>query len=422
MTLKTFVCTLFLALLSLSAVAQPAVNLPPQQGYLGEIRRSPEGKLIVVPKAELPVINPQLAKVTMVVGSGEKITTITEAARLARDGEVIEIRPGIYRGQPAVWLQNNLVIRGSGERPVMEGDGKSAEDKAIWVIRGGAVHIENIEFRGARVSNGIGAGIRFERGSLTIESCRFTDNEMGILTTNFPELSLEVANSEFSDAPRSSGKLHHLLYVGSIDKFILRGSRFQNGYLGHLVKSRARENHVLFNMLADGTGGRASYELEFPSGGLAYVIGNVIAQSADTDNPIIVAYGAGGPYWPENALYLSHNTLVNDRHAGDFLKVWTEKFAGGVEVWAINNLTVGKGNFFPPAQGRFEGNHSASRAELITYAGLPLQLTNRSPLRGQVRMPGSTHGLSLFPEAEFAAPVGTRPLRASSSLSPGAFQ
>ena len=175
-------------------------------------------------------------------------------------------------------------------------------------------------------------------------------------------------------------------------------------------------------MLADGTGGRASYELEFPSGGLAYVIGNVIAQSADTDNPIIVAYGAGGPYWPENALYLSHNTLVNDRHAGDFLKVWTEKFAGGVEVWAINNLTVGKGNFFPPAQGRFEGNHSASRAELITYAGLPLQLTNRSPLRGQVRMPGSTHGLSLFPEAEFAAPVGTRPLRASSSLSPGAFQ
>jgi hypothetical protein len=43
MTLKTFVCTLFLALLSLSAVAQPAVNLPPQQGYLGEIRRSPEG-------------------------------------------------------------------------------------------------------------------------------------------------------------------------------------------------------------------------------------------------------------------------------------------------------------------------------------------------------------------------------------------
>ena len=63
-----------------------------------------------------------------------------------------------------------------------------------------------------------------------------------------------------------------VLYVGAIGRFVLRGSRFHNGHLGHLVKSRARENHVLFNMLADGAGGRASYELEFPNGGVAYVI------------------------------------------------------------------------------------------------------------------------------------------------------
>ena len=422
MTSNTFVCTLFLALLSASAVAQTLDNLPPQQGYLGEIRRSPDGRLVVVQETELPATNQAHAKATMVVGSGEKITTITEAARQAKDGEVIEIRPGNYRGQPAVWLQNNLVIRGSGERPVMVGDGKNAEDKAIWVVRGGAVRIENVEFRGARVARGNGAGIRFEKGALTIESCRFTDNEMGILTANLPELSLEVFNSEFSDAPRSAGSLHHLIYVGAIGKFILRGSRFQNGYLGHLVKSRARENHVLYNMLADGMGGKVSYELEFPNGGLAYVIGNVIAQSAGTDNPVIVAYGAEGSRWPDNALYLSHNTLVNDHHAGDFLKVWAEKFAGGVEVWAINNLTVGNGHFFPPAQGRFEGNHSVSRADLIEYAGLPLKLTNSSPLRGLVRVPGSERGVNLLPSAEFSSPVGSRPLRASSSLSPGAFQ
>ncbi|MER2540687.1 MAG: hypothetical protein ABTQ26_15725, partial [Azonexus sp.] len=179
---------------------------------------------------------------------------------------------------------------------------------------------------------------------------------------------------------------------------------------------------VLYNMLADGMGGKVSYELEFPNGGLAYVIGNVIAQSAGTDNPVIVAYGAEGSRWPDNALYLSHNTLVNDHHAGDFLKVWAEKFAGGVEVWAINNLTVGNGNFFPPAQGRFEGNHSVSRADLIEYAGLPLKLTNSSPLRGLVRVPGSERGVNLLPSAEFSSPVGSRPLRVSSSLSPGAFQ
>lgn len=422
MALKALACTLYLALLGASALAQTPDNLPPQQSYLGEIRRTPDGKLVAVPEVEVAGSKLLQPKATMVVGVGEKVSTITEAARLAKDGEIIEIRPGNYRGQPAIWAQNNLVIRGSGERPVMLADGKSAEGKAIWVVRGGAVRIDNVEFRGARVASGNGAGIRFEKGQLTIESCRFTDNEMGILTANLPELTLEVANSEFSDAPRSAGDPHHLIYVGTIAKFTLRGSRIQNGYLGHLVKSRARENHVLYNLLADGVGGKASYELAFPNGGVAYVIGNVIAQSAGTDNPSMVAYGAEGSRWPDNALYLSHNTLVNDHYAGDFVKVWAEKFAGGVEVWAINNLTVGNGNFFQPAQGRFEGNRSALRAELIEYAGLPLRLTNASPLRGLVRVPGSVRGVNLLPDAEFTAPVGSRPLRVSSSLTPGAFQ
>lgn len=421
--------TLCLAMLSSllvgSALAQGADKLPLAPDYVGEIRRSADGKLIAVPASEAaagrrPGDSP--APATMVVGSGEKITTLSEAARLARDGEVIEIRPGNYRGQPAIWTQNNLLIRAAGERPVMLADGKSAEGKAIWVVRGGKIRIENIEFRGARVPDGNGAGIRFEKGQLTIHGCRFVDNEMGMLTANSASQTLVVTDSEFGDAPRHAGALHHLLYVGAIGKFTLSGSRFFNGYLGHLVKSRARENHVLYNMLADGAGGRASYELEFPNGGIAYVIGNVIAQSAETDNPSLLAYGAEGPRWLENGLYVAHNTLINDKHAGNFLAVWAEKFPAGIDVWAINNLTVGNGNFFRPAQGRFEGNHTALRGELIEYGGLPLRLTNPSPLRGTVRLPGSVGSVNLLPSAEFTYPVGSRPIRLSNVLSPGAFQ
>ncbi|KAB2926826.1 MAG: hypothetical protein F9K30_05535 [Dechloromonas sp.] len=356
----------------------------------------------------------------MIVGPGERITTIGEAARLARDGEIIDIRPGTYRGQPAVWTQDRLLIRGSGERPVMLGG--SAEGKGIWVVRGGKVRIENIEFRGARVAHFNGAGIRFEKGSLSVHACRFADNEMGILTANFPEQTLEVSDSEFADAPHHPGDLHHLLYVGAIGKFVLRGSRFSGGHLGHLVKSRARESHVLYNMLVDGTEGKASYELEFPNGGLVYVLGNAIAQSAGTDNPAIVAYGAEGQRWPDNALYLAHNTLVNEHFGGDFLRVWAEKFPAGLEIWQINNLLVGDGNFFRPAQGRVEGNQSARRADLIEVGGTPLRLTGQSPLRGSVRPPGSVRGVELLPTEEFAYPVGSRPLRGGSVLAPGAFQ
>jgi hypothetical protein len=69
-----------------------------------------------------------------------------------------------------------------------------------------------------------------------------------------------------------------------------------------------------------------------------------------------------------------------------------------------------------------EGNRSAGRGELIEYGGLPLRLTNTSPLRGSVRPPGSSGAVDLLPSAEFTYPVGTRKVRVSSSLSPGAFQ
>lgn len=413
------------ALFAGHAFAQLPDKLPLAPDYRGEIRRGADGKLIALPVTEagLGKLAGEVApKATMRVGSGEKIATIGEAARLAKDGEVIEIRPGAYRGQPAVWTQDKLLIRGAGERPVMIADGRSAEDKAIWVVRGGRVRIENIEFRGARVTDGNGAGIRFEKGSLSISNCRFVDNEMGVLTGNAPELSLEISDSEFLDAPRHAGDLHHLLYVGAIGRFVVRGSRFQNGYLGHLLKSRARENHVLYNMLADGKNGRASYELEFPNGGIAYVIGNAIGQGAGSENQTIVSYGAEGPRWPVNGLYLAHNTLVNDSPAGSFLEVRSERFPGGVEVWALNNLTVGHGEVHRPATGRFDGNRVAGRGELIEIGGLPLRLTTTSPLRGTVRPPGSIAAVDLLPTAEFVYPVGSRPVSVSSLLSPGAFQ
>lgn len=417
-------CCLAFSLIG-QVAAQGFEKLPVMPAYKGEIRRGPDGRLLVVPESETrtsPPADKAQARASMVVGPHERITTITEAGKLARDGEVIEIRPGDYRGQPAVWSQNDLTIRGSGVRPVMLADGKSAEGKAIWVVRGNNVQIENVEFRGARAAAGNGAGIRFERGSLVVRRCAFFDNENGILTANLPEMTLAVVDSEFGAAPRQSGNLKHLLYVGAIGRFTLTGSRFQQGYLGHLVKSRARENHVRYNLLVDGDGGRASYELEFPNGGIAYVVGNVIGQSAGTDNPVLISYGAEGQRWVENGLYMVHNTLLNDAYTGDFLKVWSERFPGGVDVWAINNLASGNGDFHPPAQGRYEGNHTVSRNELIDYGGIALRLTSHSPLRGGVRVPGDARGIDLSPTAEFVFPAGSRAIRLTSSLAPGAFQ
>lgn len=402
---------------------QGVQDLPREADYRGEIRRGADGKLMVVPSR--PASQPNQiseAKATMVVGPGERVQTITEAARIARDGEVIEIRPGDYRRQPAIWTQNNLVIRGLGERPVMIADGTNAEGKAIWVVRGGRIRIENVEFRGARVPDGNGAGIRFEKGHLSLKRCAFFDNEMGLLTANEESMSLEISDSEFGSAPTHPGQLHHLLYVGTIGKFTLSGSHFFGGFLGHLVKSRARESHVLYNMLVDGAEGRAGYELEFPNGGMAYVVGNSIGQSAQSDNPVIVAYGTEGRRWPDNALYFVHNTLLNDAENGTFLRIWADNFPIGAEAWVVNNLMVGQGILAPIGRGRFEGNVRADKVDLIRVGGVPLRLTTSHPLRGTIRMPGSARGFDLAPSAEFVYPVGTRSISLSNALAPGAFQ
>ncbi|MCM8594441.1 hypothetical protein [Accumulibacter sp.] len=431
----------------LVATGIAAEQLPPAPVELGTLRRNEQGRIEVVgvPAAERggsaadggskaregapgragagQASSPASGR-TLVVGPDREISSIREAARLARDGDTIEILPGEYRRQAIVWAQRRLTIRGLGKRPVLIADGESAEGKALWVVRDSDLVIENLEFRGARVAHGNGAGIRFESGRLRVVRCAFFDNEMGILTGNVPESSLEVEDSEFGEAPRFGTVLHHLLYAGTIAHLSVRGSRFEQGYRGHLLKSRARENLIVYNLLVDGPGGSASYELEFPNGGIAWVIGNIIGQSATTDNPDLISYAAEGQRWPDNLLVLAHNTLVNDRPDGRFLNVWTDRVPSGVEVWAINNLLVGDSvfGFAAQAPGRYDGNRTIRPADLVDRAGARYALPQTSALRGTAGAPGFVRERNLVPTAEFAWPVGTRPLVPGKPLSPGALQ
>ncbi len=441
-----------LAAVAVSAPAFPALAAgtdprPFEATELGHIRRNEQGQLEVVrtpsaspsgasampaatvthpPSQVVGKKSPPLASGgrTIVVGPQEPVKSITEAARIARDGDSIEIHSGDYRRQAVVWTQARLTIRGIGKRPRLIADGAHAEGKALWVVRNADMLIDNIEFRGARVPDGNGAGIRFEKGHLKVVRCAFFDNEMGILTSNFADAVLEVEDSEFGEAPKHAGDLHHLLYAGRIARLSVRGSRFEEGFRGHLIKSRARESSILYNLLVDGPDGSASYELEFPNGGVAWVIGNIIGQSEHTDNRDLVSYGAEGQHWPDNALYLAHNTLVDPLYAGRYLRVWTDRMPPATEVWAINNLLVGYGVLAPQGRGRFEGNRSIDRKLLSDGhgRGLPFRLPDNSPLRGQATSPGFAGERSLAPSAEFKLPAGTRPLPVGGPLSAGAWQ
>jgi hypothetical protein len=276
---------------------------------------------------------------TLRVGPGESLLTVAEAAALARDGDTVEVAAASYIGDVAVWPQRRLTIRGVGGRPRMLAAGQAAEQKGIWVIRGDEVVVDNIAFEGARGPNRNGSGIRHEEGALTVRNCEFRDNEMGILTANKASLSLVVENSEFSHGVLVTPRISHLLYAGRIGRLEVRGSYFHHGRVGHLLKSRARENLIEYNRLTDEAEGQASYELDFPDGGQVFLIGNLVRQSVGTENRRMIAFGAEGLQHDDNVLVLAGNTLVDDLpEGGEFVAVWSPE---RVQVAAVNNLLVG---------------------------------------------------------------------------------
>lgn len=351
------------------------------------------------------------------VGRTGDVRSVGEASRIARSGDVIEIEAGDYTGDVAVWAQKELTIRGVNGRPRLVAAGASVEGKGIWVVRGDRLTVQNVAFVGARVRDRNGAGIRLERGALTVRNCVFEDNENGILTGNQTSIELVIENSEFVRNGAGDGRSHNL-YVGSNAKLVVIGSYFHEARVGHLLKSRARESLILYNRLTD-EGGRASYELEFPVGGLAVVLGNLIEQGPRTENSAIVSFGAEGYNWPRNELHLGHNTIVNDRPQGG---VYISAKPGNARVRAVNNLFVGKGSLDLKAAHELAGNETAEWSEFALPQRLDFRLKAQSRLVGRSRSAGTVDGVELRPLREYVYPVATTPVPPGMPLSPGAFQ
>lgn len=351
------------------------------------------------------------------VGPNRLIKTVAEAANRAKDGDTVEVDAGDYRGDVAVWDKNNITLRAIGGRVRLMASGMSAENKGIWVVRGGRMTVEGFDFSGAQVPDQNGAGIRLENGMLTVRDCTFTDNQNGILTGSNPQTELVIVNSEFGHNGHGDGQSHNL-YVGEIAHLTVTGSYFHHAKVGHLLKSRAAVNHILYNRLTDELGGRASYELEFASGGVAYVVGNIIQQSSQTENPHIISYGAEGYKWPNNELYLVNNTLVDNRpQGGVFLRIKP----GNVTVKAVNNLLIGRGKLDSAGPGDYQNNFTVDWDEFELAAREDYRLKRNSKLLGKAVDAGRAEGQALMPDREYVHQRKTMRLSAP-ARHPGALQ
>jgi len=345
------------------------------------------------------------------VGPGQRYRTPCEAVRAASTGDVIEIdAAGDYTGDVCAFYPQQLTLRGVNGRPRIDAGGRTAQGKAIWVIGGGEVTVENIEFTGARCPDKNGAGIRFEGQQLTVRDSVFRNNENGILTWNEPGSRLLIEYSEFDSNGHGDGYSHNI-YVGRIAEFTMRFCWSHGAKEGHLVKSRAALTNLLYNYLDTG-GGTASYEVDLPEPGNALLLANVIVQRPTTHNSIVVSVGqeAAAPR-PDAALRVIHNTIVNlgpPRGTLVFLG------SGGPRMPVFrNNIFLGEARVtnasVPPGTGDLR----------LPFSALPdlaaLDFRPRGPTPPPVSLPEN-----LIPSAQYAHPAcGARRL---SAKTPGALE
>jgi hypothetical protein len=305
------------------------------------------------------------------VGPGRALPAPSAAAAVAGDGDTVLIDAGTYAGDVATWTQDDLTLRGVGGLAHLRAAGASAQGKAIWVVAGDRTTVDRIEFSGASVPDGNGAGIRQEGSDLTVTRSSFHHNENGILTTDDPRSDVVVRRSRFFRNGAGDGYTHNL-YVGAVRSLSVSGSLLAGADVGHELKSRAARNLIVGNRITD-RGATASYSIDLPNGGRTLVAGNVIVQGPRSENPTLVSYGAEGLVG-SRVLWVVHNTFVNRRDSGTFVHA-----EPGTRARLRNNLLVGPGDLCDLPDARARANLRVGTAGFVAPGRDDYRLRAGSP-------------------------------------------
>ncbi len=337
------------------------------------------------------------------VGPDRDLKTPSAVADRVGDGDVVLIDAATYKCDVGVvWQADRLTLKGVGGRPLLDAEGCDIPGgKGIWNPAGTDLLIDNIAFTGASVYDTNGAGIRFEgAGQVIIRNAFFYQNENGILFTPAPgsagSTDLLIEHSEFAYNGYDSGRSHNL-YIDGARSLTFRYNYSHDSRIGHLLKSRARTNYILYNRLST-VAGTGSFEIDIPNGGDSWIIGNIIQQGPESVNRGIIAYGAEAAAdpneeHPDGHLYVVGNTIINDRTDGaDLIPAFGYDFAS---MRVVNNLLVGipetELDLIEEQGGVLDGNLVTDEPGLRDRASYNYALTASSPAIDAAVDPGQDH-------------------------------
>jgi hypothetical protein len=252
---------------------------------------------------------------TLTVGADQQYTTIAAAVAASATGDTINVQAGTYTNDFAS-ITHDLTLNAVGGTVKMVATTQPPNGKAM-IDEGGAgvsVTINGFDISGVSVPDGNGAAVRYEGGNLTMTNDTVHDNQEGILSAADPAGNIVIDASNFANNGAGDGFTHNI-YVGAIASLTVENSTITGAAGGHDIKSRALATTVTNNVITDGTGGTASYEIDLPNGGVATVAGNVIEKGVNATNPNAISFGEEGNVYAGSSLAVQDNSMLNDNTA-----------------------------------------------------------------------------------------------------------
>ena len=222
-------------------------------------------------------------------------------------------------------------------------DGVACEGKAALVLRGRAARIEGLVFANIRVPDKNGAGIRLEKGDLTVSQAWFRDSEQGILTANGERGTIAIDKSTFTRLGTCEGwgGCAHSIYVGDYGALTVTRSRFEAGRGGHYVKTRTPKVAVINSSFDDSGGKGTNYMIDLSAGATGQISGNWFVQGYDKENySAFIAVAPEGRINPSAGLTIAGNDArfaPGIERQSAFVADWSG------EALAIGQNTLGAG-------------------------------------------------------------------------------
>jgi hypothetical protein len=290
---------------------------------LGETMRHTTGLTLLA--TLLTTTAAQAAPITLTVGfGGGDFVSLGNAVATETAGNTyqINIAAGTYVNDFSV-ISQPTSINAVGGVAILQANSPPPNSKGI-ITTTTSLSVNGLIFSGAAIDQSLGgnaAGIRDQSAGATtlhVENSQFINNQNGILTGGSGnQEKVEIVHSQFLDNGSVSGQTH-ALYVGDAASLLVQNSTFCGTIVGHNIKSRAMTSTVIGTTGFDGaTGGgctgpgSASYDFEFPNGGIVNLDSDTLIQDTFTQNSSMIGYGAEGYPYANNTLSVTNTSLTS---------------------------------------------------------------------------------------------------------------